>query len=170
MHHVFIWQFLENLVQSVSSSASAQHRLVAVAGLGQPLVHTTAEACRALFVGSVQLVYNAAPALLSESCSNLCLCFQTRASAARQQVQSVSFHVNSDRVTVQSSRCKSSVEKKRKQLCVHVLNNRENPALRNNRKNITTAQRQHAIRINKICSSDTGLCSRGFYRILDSTT
>ena len=51
---------------------------------------------------------------LSESVSNMYLCFQTRASAVSQQpeIQSVSVSVNSDQVTEQSNRCKLSVEKK----------------------------------------------------------
>ena len=49
---------------------------------------------------------------LSETVSNLCLCFLTRASAVSQQVQSASVSVNSDQVTEQSSRCKLSVRKK----------------------------------------------------------
>ena len=104
---------------------------------------------------------------LSESVSNLCLCFRTRASTASQQVQSVSVRVSSDQVTEQSSRCKLSVgKKKREKLRVHVLNSHKIPALRHNRDfNIATAQRpreamQVFIRINKICSRDTGLCSR----------
>ena len=47
--------------------------------------------------------------LLSESVSNLCLCFRTRVSTVSQQVQSASVSVNSDQVTEQSSRCKLSV-------------------------------------------------------------
>ena len=47
---------------TVSSSASAQHQLAAVAVLGLPLVDTTAVACHVLFVGKVQRVYCAAPA------------------------------------------------------------------------------------------------------------
>ena len=56
--------------------------------------------------------------------------------------------------------------KKPEQLCVHVLNSHENPALRHNRDfNIATAQRpreamQVFIRITEICSRDTRLCSR----------
>ena len=66
---------------------------------------------------------------LSESLSNLCFCFRTRASAVSQQVQSASVSVNSDQVTEQPSRCKLSVKKIRKQLCVHILNSLENPAV-----------------------------------------
>ena len=69
--------------------------------------------------------------LLSESVSNFCLCFQTGVSAANQYVQSASVCVNSQ-VTVQSSRCKLSVDKKCKQLCVHILNIHKNSALRHN--------------------------------------
>ena len=46
---------------------------------------------------------------LSESVSNLCLCFRTSALAASHQVQSVSVSVSSDKVTEQSSRCMLSV-------------------------------------------------------------
>ena len=87
---------------------------------------------------------------LSESVSNLCLCFRTCASAVSQQVQSASVHVNSDQqVQVVSHK------KKRKQLRVHILNSHKNPALRHNRDfNIVTAQRpreamQVFIRINE---------------------
>ena len=38
---------------------------------------------------------------LSESFSNLCLCFQTYASAVSQQVQSASVSVNGDQVNMQ---------------------------------------------------------------------
>ena len=57
-------------------------------------------------------------------------------------------------------------KEKREQLRVRILNNHENPALRHNRYfNIATAQRPHEamhvfIRVNEICSRDTGLCSR----------
>ena len=57
---------------------------------GQPAVY-----CLTVFVGSVL--------------PNLCLCFQTHALVASQQVQSVSARVNSDQITAQSSRCKLSV-------------------------------------------------------------
>ena len=57
-----------------------------------------------LFVGSV-LRSTRWP--LSESVSNLCLCFRPR--TVSQQVQSVSVRVSSDQVTAQSSRCKFSV-------------------------------------------------------------
>ena len=60
--------------------------------------------------------------LLSESVSNLCLCFRTRASTVSQQVQSVLFRqrINSDQVTAQSSRCKLSVGKKTANSCVFI--------------------------------------------------
>ena len=108
---------------------------------------------------------------LSESVSNLCLCFPTRASIDSQQVRSVSVCVNSDQVTKQSSRCKLSdcCQSKRKceQLCVHKMNSHENLTLRHNRYfDIENAklERQHeamhvTIQINEICSSHTGLCS-----------
>ena len=57
-HHVPIGLFLENLAEGVLSSfASAQHQLAAVAELGRPLVDTTGAPRRVLFVGSVLLVY-----------------------------------------------------------------------------------------------------------------
>ena len=56
VHHVPIGLFLENLTEGVTSSASAQHQLEAVAALGRPLVDTTGAARRVLFVGSVQCV------------------------------------------------------------------------------------------------------------------
>ena len=49
--------FLENLAKCVSSSASDQHQLAAVAALGQPLVETTGAASRVLFLGGVQWGY-----------------------------------------------------------------------------------------------------------------
>ena len=91
VHHVLIGRFPENLGESVSSSASAQHQLAAVAALGRPLVDITGAVH--LFVGCHRAVYNGCTVWrLSESCSNMCLCFRTRASAARQQVQSLCFH------------------------------------------------------------------------------
>ena len=44
---------------------------------------------------------------LSESVSNLCLCFRTRASAVSQQVPSASVRVNSDQVVQVVSRKKT---------------------------------------------------------------
>ena len=65
---------------------------------------------------------------LSESVSNLCLCFLTR--TVSQQVQSVSVRISSDQVTAQSSRCKLSVgKKKRERLCVDILKSRKIPAV-----------------------------------------
>ena len=72
---------------------------------------SAAAASSVLFVGSVQLWP------LSESVSNLCLCFRTCESAASQHVQSSSVCVNSDQVTEQSKGssscccCKLLVEK-----------------------------------------------------------
>ena len=48
---------------------------------------------------------------LSESDSNLCLCFRTSVSAVSQQLQSESVSIYSDQVTEQSSRYKLSVKK-----------------------------------------------------------
>ena len=115
-----------NLAEGVSSSASAQHQLTAVAALGQHLVDTTGAASRLLFVGSVQRVYFVADIFsrLKKTRTAVCSC--------TEQLRSPN----------------------------------ENPALRHNRYfNIATAHRPHEamhvpIRINEICSSDTGLCSR----------
>ena len=52
--------FLENLAERVSSSASAQHELAALAALGLPLVDTIGAARLVLFVGSVLWVYGVA--------------------------------------------------------------------------------------------------------------
>ena len=87
-----------------------------------PLVDTTGAASHVLFVGGVLLVYYGCTGWqLSEPVSNLCLCFWTSVSTVSQQVQSdesVSVCVNSDQVTVQSSRCKLSVGKKNVKSCV----------------------------------------------------
>ena len=85
-----MWLFLENLAECVSSSFSAQHELKALAALGRPLADTTGEASRVLYVGGVVGVLSVYWWLLSESVSNLCLCFRTSASTVSQQVQSVS--------------------------------------------------------------------------------
>ena len=69
------------------------------------------------------------------------------------------------RISLEGASCQSKKKRKKncEQLCVHILNSHENPALRHNRDfNIATAQRpseamQVSIRINKICSSNTGL-------------
>ena len=63
-------------------------------------------------VYTLQAVHNGCTVLpLSESSSSLCLCFQTRMSAASQQVQYVSVHIICGRVRAalrQSGRCKLS--------------------------------------------------------------
>ena len=90
-------------------------------------------------------------------------------STVSQQVQSVTVRVNSDQVTVQSSRCKLSVGKKKATaVCSYIeqpLESCSGPALRHSRDfNTATAQRQCEaiqifIQINEICSSDTRICS-----------
>ena len=67
-------------------------------------------------------------------------------STASQQLQSASISVNLAIVTKSLSSpagasCQSKLEKKREQLCFHILNSHENAALRHNRYfNIATAQ------------------------------
>ena len=88
--------------------------------------------------------------LLSESVSSLYLCFLARASAVSQQVQSASVLTISVDVTAQSSKCKLSGEEKHKQLCVHVLNKHENPALRHNKYLISQLLKEQ-LRSNACC-------------------
>ena len=124
-HHVPVWLFLENHAEGVSSSASAQHQLAAAAALGRSLADTTSAASHVLFEDVYCSVLQ-----LSESVSNLCCKFILR--------QQDSTHCAIQQMQVLSA------ERKCEQMCVHIVNQHENPTMRHNRYfNIAIVQRQH---------------------------
>ena len=65
-----IVEYFQFYVFSIPSMA--QHQLAPVAELGQPLVGTTAAASLVQYLGSVQLMYCAAPVCLSHF--QICVC------------------------------------------------------------------------------------------------
>ena len=121
-----------------------------------------------LFVGSVKPLYCVAAVWVSFKFvfvfSDLCICCQSASSVCVSLCRQWPSHC-----AVQQMQVVSRLKKARKAVCLYIEQPWEScsgPALRHKRDfNIATAHRQLEamqvfIQFNKICSCDTGLCSR----------